>query len=176
MVCTFDGDGPLVSFMHATNDTSRRSNGSRQGRNEKKKGRTGKKILFREWCAFGFVTLRSETVFIAAVVWCLQTLVTCLPMTNKSSKKKKVSFLCHCVGCESARRRRQDLHRRGLVGFPGVPKNMTVPTTDSSQNRGWRVGFGGLKGVVRLFERPHSLRCLSRRKKNFHHSGATAAT
>ena len=46
MVCTFDGDGPLVSFMHATNDTSRRSNGSRQGRNEKKKGRAGKKILF----------------------------------------------------------------------------------------------------------------------------------
>ena len=72
--------------------------------------------------------------------------------------------------CEFARRRRQDLHRRGLVGFPGVPKNMTVPTTDSSQNRGWRVGFGGLKGV-RLFERPHSLRCLSRRKRNFHHSG-----
>ena len=63
MVCTFDGDGPLVSFMHATNDTSRRSNGSRQGRNEKKRSRW-KENPIRKWCAFGFVTLRNKTVFL----------------------------------------------------------------------------------------------------------------
>ena len=98
MFCAFDG-GRLVSFMHATNDTSRRSNGSRQGRNEKKRSRW-KENPIRKWCAFGFVTLRNKTVFyIAAAVWCLQKLVTCLSMTSKSSKKKKrVSFLCHCVG------------------------------------------------------------------------------
>ena len=75
-------------------------------------------------------------------------------------KGQKVTNLC-----ESARRRSQDLHRRGLVGFPGVPKNITVPTTDSSQNRGWRVGFGGIECVVRLFERQHPLRCVAQAEK-----------
>ena len=75
-------------------------------------------------------------------------------------KRQKVTNLC-----ESARRRSQDLHRRGLVGFPGVPKNITVPTTDSSQNRGWRVGFGGIECVVRLFERQHPLRCVAQAEK-----------
>ena len=90
-----------IGFVHACNKWHFAQEQRQSARPQREKKVALERKSYSQMVCVWFCDPQKQNCFfyIAAAVWCLQKLVTCLSMTSKSSKKKKrVSFLCHCVG------------------------------------------------------------------------------